>query len=754
MYRILQGGLVLALLANGLMLEAQQTGAPQAGAIRVSSPPVLDGILDDDAWSLGQSITEFVQREPNEGTPVSEATEVKLLYDDEALYVGAWMYDEDAANIVLGETRRDAPLQQTDAFVVVLDTYRDGQNAFVFGTTPAGIEYDGQVANEGQRGGGGGGPGTRRQQSGSGGGFNLNWDGSWEVRTSRNQGGWYAEFRIPFSTLRYGQGGAQEWGINFGRTIRRRNEEAVWAPIPRQFNLYRVSLAGTLTGFEAPQRRVFTLSPYGLASAAKDYTVASPEAKADFQVGGDAKIGLTQSLTLDLTVNTDFAQAEVDDQQINLTRFPLFFPEKRGFFLENAGTFSVGSGQSADLFFSRKIGLAQGKVVPIQAGGRLTGKVGDLQLGFLNIQADELNEVGPDGKASLVAPSTNFGVTRVFRELGNRTRFGGILVSKFNTADAGDYNLTYAVDGRLGIGEALTFDGWLSATQTPEIGGLKEGEYAFAGSASYQTRDWQSSLSYREVGDEFNPEVGFLPRKAYRYFMVRLLRHVRFPSVSWFRELRPHVHWMEHLDMNGFSETRWIHIDNHFEFSNGAFFQLPGLNIRGEGLQKPFEIRKGIVIPAGSYTNVDIQFRFNTDLSAPLSVQGTIDSGGFYSGDRVGTSTTVNYRFQDRFVASTRVSYYDVKLPEGEFVNSLIAIKGSYSFTPRIFLAALLQYNDQTENFGTNIRFGWLDTAGTGLNIVLNDTEHFGSLDRTGFAYGPQVRQLIIKYTKMFDLGR
>ena len=238
MHRILQGGLVLALLANPLMLEAQQSGVPQAGAIRVSSPPVLDGILDDDAWSLGQSITEFVQREPNEGTPVSEATEVKLLYDDEALYVGAWMYDEDAANIVLGETRRDAPLQQTDAFVVVLDTYRDGQNAFVFGTTPAGIEYDGQVANEGQRGGGGGGPGTRRQQSGSGGGFNLNWDGSWEVRTSRNQGGWYAEFRIPFSTLRYGQGGAQEWGINFGRTIRRRNEEAVWAPIPRQFNLY------------------------------------------------------------------------------------------------------------------------------------------------------------------------------------------------------------------------------------------------------------------------------------------------------------------------------------------------------------------------------------------------------------------------------------------------------------------------------------------------------------------------------------
>lgn len=754
MYKALKVFLGLLFLFQPSLVNAQEAARLQTEASRVASPPVLDGLLDDAAWATAQTIENFVQREPNEGEPVSERTEVKLLYDDEALYVGAWMYDADAASIVLGETRRDAPLRQTDAFVVVLDTYQDGQNAFVFGTTPAGIEYDGQVTNEGQSGGGGGGPGMRRQQTGSGGGFNVNWDGSWEVVTSRNQGGWYAEFRIPFSTLRYGQGGEQEWGLNFGRTIRRRNEEAVWAPIPRQFNLYRVSLAGTLGGFEAPQKRVFTVSPYGLMGADKDYTATTPEADAHFQVGGDAKIGLTQSLTLDLTVNTDFAQAEVDDQQINLTRFPLFFPEKRGFFLENAGTFSVGSGQSADLFFSRKIGLAQGKVVPIKAGARMTGKVGDVQVGFLNIQAGELNEVGSDGKSTLVAPSTNFGVTRVFRELGNRTRFGGILVSKFNTADTGDYNLTYGMDGRLGVGEALTFDGWFSATETPGSGGLTGGEYAFSGSASHQTRDWQNAISYREVGDSFNPEVGFLPRKAYRFISVRLLRHIRFPEISWFRELRPHISWREHWDLNGFSETRQVHIDNHFEFSNGAFFQLPGLNITGEGLQQPFEIRKGIVIPAGSYNNIDFQFRFNTDLSAPLSIQGTADAGGFYSGDRIGTSTTLNYRFQDRFVASTRVSYYDVRLPEGDFKTSLIAVKGSYSFTPRIFVAALLQYNEQTENFGTNVRLGWLDTAGTGLNVVLNDTEHFGSLDRTGFAAGPQVRQLIIKYTKMFDLGR
>jgi len=722
--------------------------APTAVVSRAPVPPLIDGRLDDEAWKTAAVLTGFVQREPVEGQPASERTEVRVVQDEQALYIGAWLSDRDPPGIVVGETRRDASLDNTDAFFLVLDTYLDRQNGFVFGTTPMGIEHDGQVANEAQ---GGAGAGAGRQQGGSGGGFNLNWDGSWTVATSIDANGWYAEFRIPFSTLRYPQGGAQTWGVNFARNIRRRNEQAVWAPIPRQFNLYRVSLAGTLAEVRAPTRRVLTVTPYVLSEAFRDYAAESP-ADLDASVGFDAKVGVTQSLTLDLTVNTDFAQVEVDDQQINLTRFPLFFPEKRTFFLENAGTFTVGASRAAELFFPRRIGLASGREVPIQAGARLTGRLAGLQIGLLNVQTNRLDVIDPATDTTVrLAPANNFGVVRLFREYRNRTRLGGIVVSRVNTSDANDRNLAYAVDGTLGIGDAITFDGWASRTVTP---GIDDGDYAFSLGSRYQTRDWNTSGTYRQVGDGFNPEVGFLSRKAYRHVNLRVQRNYRFPEVAWFRELRPHVSWQEFWDLSGFSESRLLHFDSHFEFASGAFFQLPGLNVTGEGLREPFEIRKGIIIPPGSYNHLDWEFRYNTDRSAPLSIQGSIDAGGFYTGRRVGTGATINYRHRDRFVTSLRLNYVDVNLAEGDFVTSVVALDSSYSFTPRMFLQVTVQYNNDTENVGGNIRFGWLNTAGTGLYVVYNDTEHLGSLERTGLPAGPQQRQFVVKYTKLFDIAR
>jgi hypothetical protein len=581
------------------------------------------------------------------------------------------------------------------------------------------------------------------------------------VATSTDERGWYAEMRIPFSTLRYGQGGEQKWGINFERNIRRRSEQSVWAPIPRQFNLYRVSMAGTLD-LQAPAKRIVTVSPYVLGDAFKDYTVAAPDADFGQRIGGDAKVGINQSLTLDLTVNTDFAQVEVDDQQVNLTRFSLFFPEKRAFFLENAGTFSVGSGRSAELFFSRRIGLASGSEVPIQAGARLTGKVGGLQIGVLNIQTDDLSIVDTDtGSPEQIAPTNNFGVIRLFQEFDNRTRFGGILVSRLNTTTTDDYNMTYGLDGRLGVGQALTFDGWMGLTTTPVPSGeadtrtgFNNGEYGFNAGSNYVTRDWQVSGGYRQIGDTFNPEVGFLNRSAYRQVNTRILRHLRTDGISWFREFRPHISWNQFWSLGGFSESYLVHVDNHFAFENGAFFQLPGLNFTGEGLEQPFEIREGIVIPAGSYNNIDMQFRANTNRGAPLSISGGWEWGGFFSGTRFGPNATVNYRFQDRFALSVSANYFDVRLDEGSFTTALYRLAGSYSFTPRLYLQANVQYSDDTENLGTNIRLGWLDTAGTGLFIVYNDTEHLGEFARTGIVAGPRQRQLVIKYSRLFDLTR
>ena len=749
--------LTLLVAPAALHAQAPSNGQPHpvTQASRTTAPPVMDGRLDDDVWSTLDPLSGFTQREPSEGRPVSQRTEVRILQDDQALYIGAWLFDDEPEGIVFGQTLRDASLNDSDAFVVVLDTYMDRQNGFVFGTTPAGIEYDGQVIGEGV----GGGPGGGRQQRGSGGGFNLNWDGSWDVATTRDERGWYVEMRIPFSTLRYGAGGAQDWGLNFERKIRRNSEQSMWAPVPRQFGVYRISLAGTLA-LDAPVRRTVTVSPYVLADGLKDYRVVSPSVDYGRQFGGDAKIGINQSLTLDLTVNTDFAQAEVDDQQVNLTRFSLFFPEKRAFFLENAGTFAVGASRSAELFFSRRIGLSGGREVPIQAGARMTGKVGNFQVGLLNIQTGEAFQFdGDTGLREQIAPDNNFGVLRAYREFGNRSQLGAIFVSRFNTADKDDHNLTWGVDGRLGIGEALTFDGWAGITTTPVAAGghapgsgFNDGEYGFAAGMRYVTRHWQVASGFRQIGAAFNPEVGFVNRRGYRQVNWRFLRHMRTESVPWFREFRPHISGNAFWTLGGFNESYLIHIDNHFAFENGAFFQLPGFNFTGEGLERPFAIREDIVIPAGTYHNQDWEFRANTNRGAPLSASVGWELGGFYSGTRFGPNATVAYRYGDKLTANVRVNYFDVRLDEGSFTTSVVRLHASYSFTPRLYVQANVQYNDDTRDMGTNVRVGWLDTAGTGLFLVWNDTDHRGSLERTGIVAGPRQRQLVVKYSRLFNL--
>ncbi len=721
--------------------------APSAQAVRASGPIRIDGRLDDEAWTGAQVLAGFVQNTPREGAPASERTEVRILFDDEALYVGARLFDQDPRGILVGENRRDASLNETDAFLILLDTYRDGQNGFVFGTTPAGIEYDGQVTREGQ-----GGATGQRMQRGSGGGFNLNWDGTWTVATSRDAEGWTAEFRIPFSTLRYAAGGAQVWGLNLSRRIRRNNEESFWAPLPLQYDLFRVSMAGRLEGLEAPSRRTVALTPYLLTSSSRSFPEGSAGpglGSAGWEVGGDAKIGLGPSLTLDLTLNTDFAQVEVDDQQLNLTRFNLFFPEKRPFFLENAGTFSAGSPQAVELFFSRRIGIEQGMSVPILAGSRLTGKIGGTTVGLLTVRTEALTEQegAPGLPTTVLAPGNQFSVARALRELPGRSRLGAIAVSRLNAEDGDDYNLTFGVDGRLGLGENSTVEGFAARTVTP---GLDGGQYAVSLSATYADPTWRLQASAREVAEGFNPEVGFLPRSEYRFVSASILRRFRFPEIPWFQELRPHVSYREHLGLDGFSETRWIHIDSHFEFANGAFFQLPAVNFTREGLRRPFRIARDVVVPAGTYDNVEWGFAYNTNRSAPLSVDGRIDLGGFYNGHRVGGALSLDSRLGEAFRLSARAQRYHVNLETGSFDTALYSVQAAYAFTPRIYLQSILQYNDQTQNFSGNLRFGWLNTAGTGLFVVLNDLEHTGSTERTGIPRGPVERTLVVKFTRQW----
>ena len=330
--------------SGGVLGGANAAAASRARASRVPRAPVIDGdVLGDPAYEDASVATGFSQNRPDEGRPASDRTEVRIVYTDDTLYFGVVCYTRDAGTIIVADSRRDSQLNETDSFQIILDTFLDQQNGFVFGTNPAGIEYDGQVSNEGQgsgRMGGGGSGGGSQQQRGSGGGFNLNWDGAWQVEAQVTEIGWTAEFAIPFRTLRYPGGSSQTWGVNFQRNIRHRNERSFWAPLPRQFNLNRLSLAGLLQGLEVPSQGNLKLTPYVLGEAVR--SAARPETISTGNFGADLKYSVTPGMTLDLTYNTDFAQVEVDDQQINLDRFNLFFPEKRPFFLENAGLFSVG----------------------------------------------------------------------------------------------------------------------------------------------------------------------------------------------------------------------------------------------------------------------------------------------------------------------------------------------------------------------------------------------------------------------------
>ena len=698
-------------------------------------PPVIDGRLDDEAWTLGEPITEFFQREPVEGEPVSERTEVRILADAEALYVGAWLYDRSADEIVTGERLRDANIQVADHFGVILDTYQDRQNGFIFTTTPSAIEYDGQVVNEGV--GGGRVAGSSRQQRGVSGGFNLNWDGSWEVATSRDGEGWYAEFKIPFATLRYAGGSVQTWGLNMVRRIRRRNEESFWAPIPRQYNLMRLSMAGDLTGVPVPVQRAITVSPYALGSAERDYVNAPGDTDYPSDVVVDAKVTLTPSLSLDLTANTDFAQVEVDERRTNLTRFPLFFPEKRPFFLENAGTFAVGTPQAADLFFSRRIGISpEGNAVPILGGGRLSGKVRGVGIGLVQIFTDNLD---PNIEAGV--RENSFSVARVTKELRNRSRAGAMFVQRRATHDGADFNRTYAIDGRLGLGDAWTVDAWVARTETP---GLQGGDEAANVNLSYQIRDFSTSAQFRSVGRNFNPEVGFVNRVGYRYLDANIQKEVRMPSVSWIREFNPHINARYHWEMGGDLETGYFHLDTEFITEGGGRFG-PEFNFHNEGLCEPFEIAPGVVIPAGRYNDFLPAWEIRSDPSARFSVQSMLRAGQFFTGKRYEGDFTVTYRQGETLTAAVKVDHNIVRLDEGDFETTLLRLRVGYFFTPRIFLQSFLQYSDQADVWSVNARFGWLDTAGTGLYMVYNEAQESHGLTSLT---GPMTRSFIVKYSR------
>ncbi len=719
---------------------------PSATAVAIGEVPTLDGaVLDDPVWQVIEPASGLTQTRPYAGEPGTERTEVRIAYTEDTLFVAVVCHDREPDGIVVSDSRRDAPLDETDSFQVIFDTFRDGRNGFVFGTNPAGIEYDGQVLEGGSgvfSGMGGGG----RFRGGLSTGFNLNWDGAWNVATQVGEFGWSAEFAIPFRTLRYPPAKVQTWGLNFQRNIARHKEIAFWSELDRNHDLDRLTDAGSLQGVEPPAQRNLKLVPYAIGSS-REPPEADSENESDSDLGFDVKYSVTPSLTLDLTYNTDFAQVEVDEQQVNLDRFNLFFPEKRPFFLENAGLFTVGarSGGSrasarVDLFFSRRIGIGpNGELIPIDYGGRLSGKAGRFNVGLLHMQT--ATTAGLHGN--------DYAVVRVNRELGERSSIGGMFVSREGAgslAPTNDTNRTYAVDGKWGIGEHHTIESYVAETDTP---GLDGDDSSMLLSYNLGKPEWRGSLSYAEAQANFNPEVGFMSRTEFRNLSAFGMRTIRPKSLAGLHEIRPHVSYSGIWDFDDYKETHYLHVDTHWEWRNG-FEVHTGVNFTEEGVKEAFEVVDGFSIAPGRYSHDEVQTVFRTNQAKPFSISIRNITGGFFGGNLSTTSLTLLARRGERLTSELRWDHNDAKVASGKFQVNLGRLRLSYSITPRMLVQALAQYNDQSDNVSTNLRFSWLQDANTGLFVVYNEVDELGAR----LLHERPDRTVIVKYSRLIDVFR
>jgi hypothetical protein len=689
---------------------------------------VIDGVLDEPAWGAAVPVSGFVQAEPHEGAPASDDTDVRVLVDRKNLYIGALCRDRSDGMGVISRIREDFDDSDQDAFEVVIDTFADRQNGFIFMTNRAGARSDRQMTNEGRE-------------------TNASWDAVWYVRTRQTAEGWVVEMAIPFHSLRFEPGQAPYWGINFSRRIRRANEVDFWSPVPRAYNLTRVSLAGNLDGLPSVSAgRNLQVKPYVLAKTVRPTgraTTFDPSANA----GVDVKYGVTPSLTLDLTGRPDFAQVEADELSVNLTQFSTFYPEKREFFIENSGIFYVGDAARSNsvsvtptpdedllLFHSRRIGLsADGTPLDVYGGARLTGHSGSYELGVLTMQV-----AGSDH-----TPNTNYTVLRARRSLRPGSNIGAIFLTRQSTDDSGDYNRVYGVDANLRFGRT-DWNSYLVKTATP---GRTDGQYAVRTSLNRESNFVHVKAGYMALGEGFQDDLGYYRRTGAQKWLTDVGIRPR-PQVlqrHGIRELHPHAVWNYYTDMSGRMLGKKLHTGFTFFFNDGGYVELstaPSSDVLTQPL-KPSP--KAGWVPAGSYSWTEYQVRYNTDPSQMVSLASTVLVGGLWSGSQRTVSLSVVVRPSYRLsltVGGTRTAA-DLGLPNSDFVSAIWTTRVNYSFTTNMFLDSLIQYDQDRGRLNANVRFNFIHHPLSDLFVVYNDQQILNSPDvRPG-------RSIIVKVTRM-----
>lgn len=691
------------LLLSGILAFAGRGAAAQdpGAALRVGRTSAddlqLDGRLDEPAWSAADSIADFRQREPREGAPATERTIVRVLYAADALYVGVRAYDASPAGVRATQLRRDADLTVDDNVTLVIDSFDDRRGAFLFRTNPNGARWDAQLV-----------------------GFedpDENWNGIWDAATARDSAGWTAEFRIPFITLRY-HPGATVFGFNVQRFIRRKNEETLWRSWGRTQGPLQLLQEGSLVGLPPLRRahdlelRPYVLGRASLADRDVDGLITQP-ADLAAKAGLDAKLAVTPTLTADLTVNTDFAQVEADEQVINLTRFPLFFPEKREFFLESAGLFQFGTPERAQLFYTRRIGLADGVPVPILAGGRAYGKLGPWAVGLLDARTgrgEEANDL----------------VLRVRHDLFARSYIGAMYVQRSGPGVAAGAERAGGVDIDLPLvwgGHNIEPSFWLAGTRIPGISGTPT---AWRFGTDYPNDLFDNFVSLYRIAAGFDPTLGFVRRTG----IWETTGHIDFTP-------RPHALGIRQLDLKfpipswdiiaGVSgsllrsrdwqtaEFEWRPVGGVLE--NGGEFEVNVqrlLDAPAEG----FEIFRDVVVPAGRYWWTRGELQYETSPGRPLGISSLLSFGGFYGGTNTEVELGATLRPGGRLIAGVSADRSAVRLPAGRFNTLQLSTRLEYALNTRTDFLALVQYNNDDRRVDANLRFHWIPTTGDDVYVV------------------------------------
>jgi hypothetical protein len=744
--------LVLALLLAGAGAAAAQTADPAAAAAAAGGPTlpmppavlsrdaegrvtvhatrldealVLDGRLDEEIFQRVPAMDGFVQVDPDVGEPATERTEAWVFFDANGLYVAVRCWESQPDRIVANELRRDgANIYQGDNIAVSLDTFYDRRTGFFFQTNALGALRDALI------------PAERI--------IDDSWNTIWDVRSRRFAEGWVTEMFIPFKSLRYAGGRAQVWGLNIRRDIRWKNESSFLNPVPRSYGRNGISVlstAGTLVGVEPPPSSLnLELKPYAL-SAVTTNRDARPQVSNDVagDIGFDVKYGLTRSLIADFTYNTDFAQVEADDEQVNLTRFNLRFPEKREFFLEGAGIFSFGRvpefgpSDTPILFFSRAIGLSGGQAVPIVAGGRMTGKVGRYTVGALTIGTD-------DAPAAMAAPTT-FSALRVKRDILRRSSVGIIATNRSRSLTGAGSNQVLGLDAALRFYENVAVEGYYARSETSGLAGGKDSYQAYVG---YTADKYGFGAEHLTVGDAFNPEIGFLRREDFRRNMVEARYSPRPAALPGVRQLHFDGSFERFTDNSGRLETREGRAETRVNFENGDIATATYVSLY-EFLARPFAIASGVVLPVGGYRFQDARASYRLGPQRKITGSFNVARGSFWSGNRSEAGYSGRVEVTPQLSFEPRISLTWVDLPQGDFTATLLGARGVYALTSRTFAAALVQYNSSTSSFTTNVRFRWEYTPGSDLFVVFSEGRN--TLD--GPARGLMNRGLAVKLTRL-----